>query len=81
MRCMSLAFSMLAWTLTRLRMKWNWLVAFAGYTEYWRHARKLLDRGLRPRAIAAYHPLQRIKTRILLSQLLETPNELEAQLE
>jgi len=71
---------MVAWTLTKFRMKWGWLVAFARYSEYWRHARKLLDRGLRPWAIATYRPLQQINTRVLLSQLLEDPNELETYL-
>ncbi|KAH9956419.1 hypothetical protein BC827DRAFT_756655 [Russula dissimulans] len=61
-------------------MKWDFLVAFSRYNEYWRHARKLLDRGLRSWAIATYHPLQQMNTHMFLSQLLENPNELEAHL-
>ncbi|KAI9457532.1 cytochrome P450 [Russula earlei] len=61
-------------------MGWQWNVTLARYTDDWRQARKLLDRGLRPGAIAAYRPLQETKARVLLTQLLENPNEWEAHL-
>ncbi|KAI9457534.1 cytochrome P450 [Russula earlei] len=61
-------------------MEWQWNVPLARYTDYWRQARKLLDRGLRPGAIAAYRPLQETKARVLLTQLLENSNEWEAHL-
>jgi cytochrome P450 len=61
-------------------MKWERFVPLARYTESWRQKRKLLDRGLRARAIAAYHPVQQTKTRILLNNLLEYPDEWEAHL-
>jgi hypothetical protein len=44
-------------------------------------ARKILDRGLRPGAVAQYRPMQQSKTRILLTRLLEHPREWEAHFE
>jgi len=61
-------------------MKWEWAVPFTRYTEYWRRARKLLDRGLRPGAIATHRPLLQTNARILLTQLLETPDDWESHL-
>lgn len=65
----------------KLRMRWEWLVPFSRYTEFWRQARKLLDRGLRPGAVATYRPVQQAKARVLLTQLLNEPDEWEAHLE
>jgi len=62
-------------------MEWHWFVPVAKHTELWRPARKLLDRGLRPAAAAAYHPMQQVKARVLLSDLLANPDEWEAHLE
>ena len=62
-------------------MSWEWLVPFARYTEFWRQARKLLDRGLRPGTVAAYRPVQQAKARVLLTRLLATPDDWEAHLE
>jgi cytochrome P450 len=62
-------------------MSWEWVMPFARYTGSWRQARKLLDRGLRPGAIAAYHPTQQMKARVLLANLLTSPNEWESHLE
>ena len=64
-----------------LRMRWEWVVPFARYTEFWRQARRLLDRGLRPGAVAAYRPVQQAKARVLLAQLLANPDDWEAHLE
>ncbi|KAI9457535.1 cytochrome P450 [Russula earlei] len=61
-------------------MGWEWVVVIARYTEYWRQSRKLLERGLRPGAIAGYHPLLQTNARVLLTQLLENSNEWEAHL-
>jgi cytochrome P450 len=63
------------------RMRWEWVVPFARYTEFFRQARKILDRGLRPGAVAAYRPVQQTKARALLSQLLANPDDWEAHLE
>lgn len=62
-------------------MKWDWVVPVAGYTEFWRQTRKLLDRGLRPAATSVYRPLQQTKARVLLVHLLSKPDEWEAHLE
>jgi cytochrome P450 len=62
------------------RMKWGWIVTFSGYTESWRQARKLLDRSLRPTAVAGYRPLMQAKTHVLLTRLLSTPDQFEAHL-
>ena len=62
-------------------MKWDWVVPVAGYTEFWRQTRKLLDRGLRPATASVYRPLQQTKARALLVHLLAKPDEWEAQLE
>jgi cytochrome P450 len=61
-------------------MKWGWIVTFSRYTESWRLARKLLDRSLRPAAVAGYRPLMQTKTHVLLTQLLSNPDQLEAHL-
>jgi hypothetical protein len=41
----------------------------------------MLDRGLRPAATAAYRPVIQARTRVLLSQLLETPHQWEDHLD
>jgi cytochrome P450 len=67
--------------LMALRMKWEWIVPLARNTEFWRQARRLLDRGLRPGAVPAYRPLQQAKARALLVSLLAKPDEWEAHLD
>ncbi|KAH9066016.1 cytochrome P450 [Lactarius deliciosus] len=62
-------------------MGWEWLVPFSGYTEFWRQARKLLDRGLRPGAAVTYRPMQQAKARVLLTQLLTSPDEWKGHIE
>ena len=61
-------------------MKWGWIVTFSRYNESFRQARKLLNRSLRPAAIAGYRPLMKTKTHVLLTQLLSDPDQLEAHL-
>jgi hypothetical protein len=56
-------------------------VTLARYAEPYRLARKLLDRGLRPAAVALYRPMQQSKARVLLTRLLEDPREWEAHIE
>jgi hypothetical protein len=62
-------------------MEWEWIVPLARSTEYWRQARKLLDRSLRSGAISIYRPMQQTQARVLLISLLANPDELEAHLE
>ena len=62
------------------RMKWGWIVTFSQYTESWRQARKLLDRSLRPTAVAGYRPLMQTRAYVLLTQLLSTPDQFEGHL-
>ena len=71
----------LAQELTARRMNWEWIIPLARNTEFWRQARKLLDRGLRPGAISAYRPLQQAKARALLVNLLAKPDNWEIHLE
>jgi hypothetical protein len=65
----------------KVRMKWEWLVQVARYGEFWREARKLLDRGLRTGALAVYRPVLQTKAHILLIHLLENPEAWKAHLE
>ena len=59
-------------------MKWEWIVAFSNYTESFRHARKLLDRSLRPATTATYRPLLQTKAHVLLTHVLANSDELDA---
>ncbi|KAI0253746.1 cytochrome P450 [Lactifluus subvellereus] len=60
---------------------WQWFVPIARYAEPYRLARKLLDRGLRPGAVASYRPVLQLRARLLLTRLLENPCEWEAHVE
>jgi hypothetical protein len=57
----------------KVRMKWEWVVQVARYGEFWRQARKLLDRGLRTGALVVYRPVLQTKAHVLLIHLLENP--------
>ena len=61
-------------------MKWGWIVTFSQYTESWRQARKLLERSLRPTAVAGYRPLMQTRAYVLLTQLLSSPDQFEGHL-
>ena len=61
-------------------MKWGWLVPFARYDDFWRHARKLVDPGFRQGALVAYRPMIQMKTHTLLARLLASPGEWEAHI-
>ena len=63
------------------RMGWQWNVPSARYTESYRLARKLLDRGLRSGAVAPYRPMQQARARVLLTRLLSNPNNWETHIE
>ncbi|KAI0263944.1 cytochrome P450 [Gloeopeniophorella convolvens] len=62
-------------------MEWHGFMPISRYPDPWRPARKVLDQGLRPGAAAQYRPMQQAKTRLLLSRLLEHPDELERHFE
>ena len=61
-----------------LRMERDWLLPTSRYNERWHQGRKVLDRSLRPGAVALYHPMQQSKTHVFLTRLLESPSEWEA---
>jgi hypothetical protein len=61
-------------------MEWDWIMTFQNYTESFRLSRKLLDRSLRPAAIAAYHLLLETKSHNLLTQVFTDPDQLQAHL-
>jgi hypothetical protein len=65
----------------KVRMKWEWVVPFARYAEFWRQARKLLDRGLRTGALAVYLPVLQTKARVLLIHLSENPDAWKAHID
>jgi hypothetical protein len=53
---------------------------FQRYTESFRLSRKLLDRSLRPAAIAAYYHLLETNSHNLLTQVFTNPDQLQAHL-
>ncbi|KAH9981018.1 cytochrome P450 [Lactifluus volemus] len=60
---------------------WEWMVPAARYGEPYRLSRKILDRSLRPGAVALHRSMQRSKAHVLLTRLLEYPREWEAHIE
>jgi hypothetical protein len=62
-------------------MGWSWFLPTARYADPWRQGRKVLDRGLRPGAAVAYHPMQEARARVLLARMLGSPDEWEAHIE
>ena len=63
------------------RMEWHWQVPFTKYGDRWRQGRKVLDRGLRPGAAAAYRPMEEERVRVLLTRLLASPKEFQAHIQ
>ena len=61
-------------------MKWEWIMTFQNNTESFRSSRKLLDRSLRPAAIAAYNLLLETNSRNLLTQVFANPDQLQSHL-
>ncbi|KAH9970772.1 cytochrome P450 [Russula compacta] len=62
-------------------MGWEWFLPAARYGEPWRQGRKVLDRSLGPRALAAYRSVQEDKVHMLLTRMLGSPHEWEAHIE
>ncbi|KAH9981025.1 cytochrome P450 [Lactifluus volemus] len=62
-------------------VRWQWVVSSARYGEPYRLARKLLDRGLRPGAVAPHRTMQRSRAHALLNRVLEYPHEWESHIE
>jgi cytochrome P450 len=62
-------------------MELGWLLPLIRFGEPWRQGRKVLDRGLRPGAAAAYRPMQESKARLLLTRMLKDPKDWEAHVE
>jgi len=62
-------------------MELDWLLPTARYGEFWRQGRKVLDRGLRPGAAAAYRAMQASKARLFLTRMLKDPKDWEAHIE
>jgi hypothetical protein len=63
------------------RMGWQWHLSTARYTESYRLARKLLDRGLRSGAVVSFRQTQQARARVLLTQLLANSNNWETDIE
>lgn len=63
------------------RMGWQWVLATTRGDERWRRGRKLLDRGLRPGAVAAHRPMLQTRAHVFLSRLLTSPHQWEAHTE
>ncbi|KAI0301728.1 cytochrome P450 [Multifurca ochricompacta] len=62
-------------------MEWQWVLPTARYGDTWRPARRLLDRGLRPGAVASYRPMQQARARVLMTRLLASPYKWEDHIE
>ena len=62
-------------------MGWEWFLPTARYGESWRQGRKVLDRGLGPRAAVVHRAFQESKARVLLTRILASPDEWEAHTE
>ena len=76
-----LQFSSQACRVTSPRMGWQWHVPSARYTESYRLARKLLDRGLRLGAMASFRQMQQARARELLTKLSSNPSNWETHIE
>ncbi|KAH9970767.1 cytochrome P450 [Russula compacta] len=62
-------------------MGWQWFLPTARYGESWRQGRKVLDRGLGPRAAVVHRTFQESTARVLLTRILASPDEWEAHVE
>ena len=59
-------------------MGWNFNTELMPYGQEWRGHRKLYQQCFRPKASVAYRPIQVQKSRKLLSDLLDSPDEFRA---
>jgi len=62
-------------------MGWDWVLTFARSGDRWRQGRRVIDRGIRPAAMASYRPMIQAKSRVFLSRLLEDPQQWEDHLD
>ncbi|KAJ1300372.1 hypothetical protein OPQ81_005191 [Rhizoctonia solani] len=56
-------------------MDWSTITTSLGYTDLWRHHRRMLNNWLNARAVAQFHSQQEEQTRILLRRLLEVSSD------
>ncbi|KAI0056530.1 cytochrome P450 [Artomyces pyxidatus] len=56
-------------------MDWSWNEGSNTYSPRWRLQRKMLDRGMRPKAAIQYQSMQKDKVHHFLKQLLSRPTE------
>ncbi|KAI9507132.1 cytochrome P450 [Russula earlei] len=62
-------------------MEMDWTLPLLRKGEYWRKNRLILDRALRPGAVASYRSMIEEKTRLFLGQLLTTPKDFRAHID
>lgn len=67
--------------LIRSRMDILRALPFAKYGSDFRRARKIAERCYRPASLAQYSAIQERKTRVLVTRMLETPQEWAAHIE
>jgi hypothetical protein len=56
-------------------MGWDFVTSFKGYGDEWRKHRRILHQQYRPAAVESYQPLELEKSRELLQNLIESPEE------
>jgi cytochrome P450 len=53
----------------------QWSVLLARYGEHWRFRRKIVERSFRPGSLSAYRAMQETRARVLVTRLLQSPQE------
>ena len=53
----------------------QWSVLLARYGGHWRFRRKIVERSFRPGSLSAYHVIQETRARVLVTRLLQSPQE------
>jgi hypothetical protein len=53
----------------------QWSVLLARYGEHWRFGRKIVERSFRPASLSAYRVIQETRARVLVTRLLQSPQE------
>lgn len=56
-------------------MDWGMTPAMLGYSDLWRHHRRMMNNWLNARAITQFDGLQAYQARQLLTRMLEVSNE------
>ena len=64
-----------------LRMDVHHVLPFASFSAGFRLARRIAERGFRPASLAQYFTLQERKTHVLVTRILENPQEWVAHIE